>query len=320
LHPQRIPAQSESFPERSATRGYFQVPNSLAENQALLTPAEKALILIACRMNNPDRTISDEHWTKWTGLEPRIKRAAIKGCQEKGLRVTGRGEGAKFFFDRNAWDSWVKHQPRHHRARTIGRKESVTPKAGQQIHPECRERGCQKLCDDDVSAKNRQVDVTSIDAAPNWQPVANSSPPNPPHSPPENPKTSQPQSSAKSPRPAASAPQVTSAAPLQQLIGIFLSLGVELSQLDVVRCEKLWASLSATEKTTALAYATARHADDWIDRASRFVPRPWNYLAEKHWERKAVPGTVQDRSGSKGDRATRIAGQRFKKELEEGLL
>jgi hypothetical protein len=172
LHPQRIPAQSESFPERSATRGYFQVPNSLAENQALLTPAEKAIFLIACRIG-AGRTISDEHWTKWTGLEPRIKRFAIKGCQEKGLRVSGRGDGAKFFFDRDAWDSWVKRQPRHHRARTIGRKESVTPKAGQQIHPECRERGCQKLCE----PQNGVIAITSSPASPNWQPVANSSPP-----------------------------------------------------------------------------------------------------------------------------------------------
>jgi hypothetical protein len=171
LHPQRIPAQSESFPERSATRGYFQVPNSFAENQWALTPAEKALILIACRMNS-ERTISDDHWTKWTGLKARIKHAAIKGCQEKGLQVRGRGEKAKFYFDRNVWDAWVERVPKH-RARTVGRTKSVTPKAGQQIHPECRERGCQKLCE----PQNGVIAITSSPASPNWQPVANSSPP-----------------------------------------------------------------------------------------------------------------------------------------------
>ena len=170
--PVRFQAQSET---RSATQGYAQIPNSIVENQALLAPAELALVLIACRRGFS--TISDKNWADWTGKDPKMKNHALRGLREKGcLRVTGRGNSAKFSFDRNAWDSWVRSRPRHERARTLGRSKSVNAKPGQMIHLECRERGCQKLCDSPAEV----ISISSSIASENWKPVsniANSSPP-----------------------------------------------------------------------------------------------------------------------------------------------
>jgi len=274
--PVRFQAQSET---RSATQGVAYIPNSIVENQALLTPAELALVLIVCRRG--ENTVSDRHWEAWTGKDPKMKNHAIRGLRDKGLRQIGRGNGAKFAFDRNAWDSWVRSRPRHERARTLGRSKSVSAKAGQMIHPECRERGCQKLCDTQPGV----ISISQAPATPNWKPVSDSPPP---ESPPSCESSQESHQQSKTPGAASSKPQEPSAAQLQQLIGIFLSLGVGLSQLDLAKCEKLWNALKAPERATALAYAHMRQADDWIDRASRFVPRPWNYLAEKHWERRAI--------------------------------
>ncbi len=73
-------------PPRRVTAGYFKCPNSLAENQGLLTPAEKAFALIVFRREGA-WPVSDKHWHEWTGLEPRIKLNAIAGLRKKGLRV-----------------------------------------------------------------------------------------------------------------------------------------------------------------------------------------------------------------------------------------
>jgi hypothetical protein len=160
----RFQAQSET---RSATQGVAYIPNSIVENQALLTPAELALVLIVCRRG--ENTVSDRHWEAWTGKDPKMKNHAIRGLRDKGLRQIGRGSGAKFAFDRNAWDSWVRSRPRHERARTLGRSKSVSAKAGQMIHPECRERGCQKLCD----AQPGVISISQAPTTPNWKPVSN---------------------------------------------------------------------------------------------------------------------------------------------------
>jgi len=125
--PARFSPASE-ISSRTATQGYAQIPNSVIECQLLLTPAELAFVLIVCRRG--ENTVSDKHWTEWTGREARIKDSAIRGLKEKGLHVRGRGNAAKYHFDRNHWDSWVRTQPRSKRARTIDRSKSVTPKAG----------------------------------------------------------------------------------------------------------------------------------------------------------------------------------------------
>ncbi|MFZ1011448.1 MAG: hypothetical protein WAN65_31720, partial [Candidatus Sulfotelmatobacter sp.] len=202
-----------------------------------------------------------------------MKAHAIRGLKEKGLDVRGRGNTAKFSFDRGKWDSWVRTRPRHERARTVGRSKTVTAKPGMQIHQECRERGCGRLCEPE-----KIVSIDSIGSEPNRKPVSNSPPP---ESPPEKP---QPQPEPVKPQPSSAVtvqPQVT--AQLQQLLGIFLSLGVEICQSDIMRCEKAWRKLNPEERSTAMAYALARHAGDWSAWAKQFIPRPWNYLEGKQW-------------------------------------
>lgn len=168
--PQRLPASSEGIPSRSATLGYAQLPNSVVENQSLLANAELRFLIIVCR-RGPEKTCSDRNWEDWTGLDPKMKTHAIRGLREKGLHVRGRGNTAKFSFDRGTWDSWVRTRPRHERARTVGRSKTVTAQPGMQIHQECRERGCGRLCEGE-----KIVSIDSVVSEPNRKPVSNSPP------------------------------------------------------------------------------------------------------------------------------------------------
>jgi hypothetical protein len=145
------PARLSPFREissRTATQGYAKIPNSVVENLGMLTHAELAFLLIVCRRG--ENTVSDKHWNEWTNLGQTIKDNAIRGLKQKGLVVRGRGDRAKYYFERDKWDSWVRTRPRHERARTTGRSKSVTAKTGMQIHQECQARGCARLCDSQV--------------------------------------------------------------------------------------------------------------------------------------------------------------------------
>ena len=172
MHPQ--PVRSEGF-SRQATQGYAQIPNSIVENQSLMTPAELRLVIIVLRRG--ENTVSDRHWQDWTGLEPRIKRHAIQGLKSKGLTVRGRGDSAKYYFERDRWDSWVRTRPRHDRAHTTGRSKSVTAKTGMQVHPECRERGCSRLCDSEEKAQTQVIPFPATEVR---QQVAKTEPDPPP--------------------------------------------------------------------------------------------------------------------------------------------
>ena len=79
---QRISPQSENHLPRRATQGFFQLPNSIAENLWMLTPAEKDVVIIIHRRGQ-GKTISDSHWEKWTGKKARIKDNAIQGLRDK---------------------------------------------------------------------------------------------------------------------------------------------------------------------------------------------------------------------------------------------
>jgi hypothetical protein len=180
MHPQRISPSSEGRP-RSTTGGYAQIPNSIIENQSALSPAELALVLIVIRGGRDRQTVSDKLWKDWTGKTPKMKAHAIRGLKDKGLSVRGRGNTAKYHFDREHWDSWVRCRPLSERARTAGRSKSVTAKSGMQIHQECRDRGCQRMCEPG-SASN---EVIPFPATPNWKPVSETPPHPPPHPPPK---------------------------------------------------------------------------------------------------------------------------------------
>ena len=259
-----------------------------------MTPAERCLVLIVCRRG--ENTVSDKHWEEWTGLKPTIKDNAIRGLKEKGLVVRGRGDRAKFYFERDKWDAWVRTRPRHERARTVGRSKSVTAKTGMQIHQECQSRGCARLC---------EPQVIPFPATQNERPVVQTLPDPPPK------EDQSPPPKGSPPHPPKAVEVRKQEAGLQQLIGIFLSLGVAMSEADLRKCAKFWAQLSSTEKSTALAYAIARHQSEWSECATRYIPRPWNFLAEKHWER-GTPVEGRAKTKTKGDKAHEAAAKMFR--------
>lgn len=148
------------------TIGYVQVPRSLVENQALLTPAELRFALIVLR--RPDQTVSDQNWANWTGLDPRSKENAIRGLRSKCLTIDGRGDKAKYRFDRGQWPKFVTEAS--HAAlkpRTAGR--GVDAKKGTKVHPQCRENGCAML-----NAEQRQSELSLVPPSPNAKPVSQS--------------------------------------------------------------------------------------------------------------------------------------------------
>lgn len=155
---------------KNVTKGWTPIPVSLIENQAALAPGELRLALVVLRRGD-DRPISDTHWTKWTGLSPRLKEYAIKGLREKGLVVEGRGDEAKFSWDGHAWSRYVHTLPpvgEPTKARTAGR--SVDPKPGAKVHAECRDKGCAMLRAECASGGLSLITPTGI-----AKPVAQSS-------------------------------------------------------------------------------------------------------------------------------------------------
>jgi len=129
---------------KNPTQGYAQIPNSLIENQSIFTHAELALALIVLRRGgaSADVTVSDRNWQSWTGLSPRNKEYALAGLKKKCIQVQGRGDMARYRFERKQLEELVRTTERN-RARTTGR--SVDPKPGAKIHPQCRDRGCALL-------------------------------------------------------------------------------------------------------------------------------------------------------------------------------
>lgn len=146
--------------------------NALVEHQALLTPAEFRLGMIIVRRGGHREgvTISDRHWTSWTGLDPRSKELAIKGLQKKCFRVEGRGDRARFHFERSTWDEFVTKTVQHEKPRTAGRR--VDPKPGAKIHPECRDRGCALLHREEAGDNS---DLSLVPAIPNAKRVSQTS-------------------------------------------------------------------------------------------------------------------------------------------------
>lgn len=106
---------------------------------------------------------------------------------------------------------------------------------------------------------------------------------------------------------------VTKDPDFQGFIGIFVSLGVGLSETDLRRCAQLWVSLESREKQAAQAHAVGPGRREWARREERYVPRPWNYLTDKPWTRRAVVNG-RDEPATKGEIATLKAKEMYRKE------
>jgi len=155
-------AQSARMP----TKGFSQVPNSLIENQALLTRPELSLSLIVVRRGGVDDTtvpVSDDNWIAWTGLSPRAKEYAEAGLRKKGtLQVVGRGKAARYSFTRTGWNHFVSHTERS-KPHTEGRR--IEPSgAGRMVHQNCSD-SCAML-------RAAQTGIKQLFVPPIAQPVA----------------------------------------------------------------------------------------------------------------------------------------------------
>lgn len=281
----RIPAQSE----RKTTQGNYGFPRSIAENLSLLTHAELAFVVITLRRTNQSdpATLDDDLWVKWTGLKPRSKRLAIEGLKEKGLDVRGNQRKPEYYFDLDRWESYVKPRPIPEKARSAGHDERKKPA----MHPDCIKNGCQKACE------SQTCDTITVDAK--VVSIDGSEPQNSPENTPrvgnrlptqkiKSLETNEITEKRKPSETAFSSPSKNLPHQLTELLGIFIACGVLMNDRDNQRCLRAWDELTDEQQATALAFALARHADKWSTCAERYVPRPWNYLEGKQWDRKGI--------------------------------
>lgn len=98
----------------------------------------------------------------------------------------------------------------------------------------------------------------------------------------------------------------------REFMGAFLSLGVAAGPADMQKCAMAWVSLSLAEKLSALSDVRGKTKGDWSTCEVRYVPRPWNYLGSRQWERIAITNGRQKQE-SKGEESTRLAMEEFKK-------
>ena len=99
----------------------------------------------------------------------------------------------------------------------------------------------------------------------------------------------------------------------QETVGAFLKLGVAISETDLRSCAMLWVSLDDPGRRACHSYALIQSAGEWNAETEEFVPRPWNYLRERQWERKAV-AKGRDRPMSKAESAHGVAAGAFRRE------
>jgi uncharacterized protein YdaU (DUF1376 family) len=95
----------------------------------------------------------------------------------------------------------------------------------------------------------------------------------------------------------------------QQIMGMWLSLGIEMSETDTRKCAMLWVALGVADQIAAFRDIEVRYPD-WRTRATRHVPRPWNYLGERQWERRAV-APVNAKAMTKGELVNEQAARGF---------
>ena len=144
-----------------------QTFNLIAETQRNLTPSELRLMLILVKRgaHREEVSVSSRNWEDWTGLDPKSRELAIRGLQKKGFHIEGRGDRARFRFNRDEWRQFCRTADRSIRPHVEQKRSPAKP--GQMIHPECRERGC---------AMARQAEDSNLisisDATPNRKPVS----------------------------------------------------------------------------------------------------------------------------------------------------
>lgn len=93
-------------------------------------------------------------------------------------------------------------------------------------------------------------------------------------------------------------------------MGVFLQLGLAISEADQMQCARLWVSLSDEDARAAPVWAAAEYAAVWRYRDLEFVPRPKTVLREKRWQRRAVVNG-RERPATPSERGQDLAARMF---------
>lgn len=115
------------------------------------------------------------------------------------------------------------------------------------------------------------------------------------------------------PHPEAEAPE------FQAFLAVFAGLGVALSQHDADKTCRLWISLEPPERAVAYYYAIEQAKGPWGQCGKKYIPRPWNYLPEKHWTRISF-AKGRDGPATKGETTHETAARMFRKRQEESSV
>ena len=274
------------------TQGWEKVSRSIIENMGTLSHAELMFTLIILRRTEAGEpvSVSDQTWKDWTRREPRMKRAAIQGLKSKGLVVKGEGDKARYSWAEQSWHAFLRTVQPSERARTAGKP--VDPKPSQKIHPECRERGCQRLCGDE-DAKCEVKPPSPLVVMPVRQYIANSTNPVDNSTPPQ---STSPASDSTPPKTAPRQTSPTDATPVRQYIAkerpadrsilpltkAFEAAGVKLNSQDFSRANNEWSKIDTNEeRDRAIAYAQQKAKST----EARYMGLPENFLRKREWTR-----------------------------------
>jgi len=162
-----VSALPQSTPH-SPNSNFFDNFNAIIENQRVLTSTEfrLAMILLKRGAHREEVSLSQKTWQEWTGMDVKSRDLAIRGLTKKGFHSEGRGDRARFRFDRGAWATTCRTADKSFRPKVEQKRQPAKP--GQMIHPECRERGCY------MARQAEEGKLVSIESAtPNWKPVSN---------------------------------------------------------------------------------------------------------------------------------------------------
>jgi hypothetical protein len=162
-----VSALPQSAPH-SPNSNFFDNFNAIIENQRVLTPTEfrLAMILLKRGAHREEVSLSQKTWQEWTGMDVKSRDLAIRGLTKKGFHSEGRGDRARFRFDRGAWATTCRTVDKSFRPKVEQKRQPAKP--GQMIHPECRECGCY------MARQAEEGKLVSIESAtPNWKPVSN---------------------------------------------------------------------------------------------------------------------------------------------------
>ena len=73
---------------------------------------------------------------------------------------------------------------------------------------------------------------------------------------------------------------------------VFTACGIGAGTNDLKRMRQSWSQTPITDRLVAVRYAKQQALTEWRSRDKTHIPRPWNFLKERHWERGDPPRRI----------------------------